>query len=178
MATTYNYSVPSIDQYQSIYYNAYLTPIHSSSTQFAVCQHRDTGDLVFKQGYCGNPSTGSWISTLKSNFSLDWSNDSTITDSSDIYFPIENNVIDWNNPFTPDYDYEYNGYYTPVNLVSGISKTIEDSSSSGGGSTEQPSGPCDNPYGSVVNAIYTCAAVPFVLGFFFVIYRMFMRLRG
>ena len=130
----YNFSVPSIQPYQGIYFNAYLNPSNlSSGTQFSVCQSvADSSVLVFKQGYCGNPSTGAWITTLKGNYLLDWSSDTNITSSSNIYFPIINDnnnlFIDWNNPFTPANDYDYNGYYNSVYISSGISKTIEDSS--------------------------------------------------
>lgn len=173
----YNYSVPSIQPYQGMYFNAFLNPTNlSSGTQFSVCEDRINGGFVFKQGYCGNPSTGSWISTLKSNFSLDWSDDPTFTDTSSVYFPIINDnnnlIIDWNNPFIPAHDYDYGGYYNSVYISSGISKTIEDSS------TIEPSDPCDSPYSGVISAIYTAAAVPIVLCFFFVIYKIFMRLRG
>ena len=70
--------------------------------------------------------------------------------------------------FVSLFDYSQNSIY-PV--FSGQSITIEESS----GSTETPS---DDPYINVEKAIYTAAAVPICICFFFVIYKMFMRLRG
>lgn len=182
-------SIPSL----SPLYNSYTSPyqdyrVYAANNvyyDFRVCkdtQNQDPNyDYVFKRGYCGNGGSSGFQVRFKSVFDLSWSNDTSITGTSNTYFPVvldSNNhyYIDWDSPFTPVQDYFYyditnsDPMYSTL-LQSGLTFEYTD----GSGSTVEPS---DDPYHSVVSAIYTAAAVPICLCFFFVIYKMFMRLRG
>ena len=85
--------------------------------------------------------------------------------------------VDWADQYVYGYEpWTYVNYFdfsttSIFPVMSGQEISIEESS----GSIETPS---DDPYVNVEKAIYTAAAVPICLCFFFVIYKMFMRLRG
>lgn len=184
-------SIPSL----SPLYQSYNSPIQdyrvyaTSSVyyDFRVCkdsQNQDPNyDYVFKKGYCGNGGSTGFQNRFKDVFDLSWSSDSNITNTTNTYFPVVKDshnkfFVDWDRPFTPVQDYYYyditssDPMYSVI-LNSGI--TYEYTEGSGGSSEVVPS---DDPYVNVEHAIYTAAAVPIVLCFLFVIYKMFMRLRG
>lgn len=182
-------SIPSLSPlYQS--YNAPLQDYRVYVTtsvyyDFRVCkdtQNQDPNyDYVFKKGYCGNGASTGFQNRFKNVFDLSWSSDTNITNTTNTYFPVvkdshNNYYVDWGNPFTPVQDY----YYGDINSSDPMYSVILNSGitfeyTEGSGPTEVPS---DDPYVNVENAIYTVGAVPIVLCFFFVIYKMFMRLRG
>lgn len=186
---TKQYSLPSLQRYDSssLNYRSYVS--RSTYYDFHICKDINDNDpdhdLVLKKGYCGNSSTG-FANVFASTFDFDWSSDSSLnTSSSNVYFPIlqdsnNNYFVDWNDAFTPAQDW----YFNDVGLDSTFSSIILfpgvkfDYTEGSGGSVVEPSVPCDNPYDGVISAIYTCAAVPFVIGLFIVIYHLFMRLRG
>lgn len=185
---TKQYSLPSLQRYDSSALNYRSYANRSTYYDFHICKDINNNDpdhdLVLKKGYCGNASTG-FANVFASTFELDWASDSTLNSSSaNVYFPIfedskGNYVVDWNSAFTPAQDW----YFNDAGLESTFSSKlllpgVKFEYTEGGGSTVEPSDPCDDPYSAITSAIYTCAAVPFVIGFFIVIYRVFMRLRG
>ena len=187
--STLKRSIPSL----SPLYQSYNSPLQDyrvwvSTTvyyDFRVCkdtQNQDPNyDYVFKKGYCGNGGSTGFQARFKDVFDLSWSSDTNITNTTNTYFPViqdshNNYYVDWDNPFIPIQDYYYYDIYNSDPMYSKILNSgISFEYTEGSGSTVEPS---DDPYHTVVSAIYTASAVPICLCFFFVIYKIFMRLRG
>ena len=202
MATVTKPAIPLYPYYDSINYattGSYMVfiPGGGNSLRVRPCAMYDSSDssykylLTFGQD-CSNNSVHlaydlSTAMTLSNFYDLGW--DSTLDSSHYNGYGVEIKreenghyyYVDWkslincdvsNTTHCQNIDSSLSGFVVNgVPLQSGVEFEYEESS----GSSDTPS---DSFNSSLESAIYTAAAVPIVLCFFFVIYKMFMRLRG
>lgn len=116
-----------------------------------------------------------WDSTLDSSHYNGYGVEIKRDDSGHFYYVDWESLVDCNastSMHCQNLDSSLNGFVVNgLPLQSSVEFEYEESSVS-------PDNPNDSSNSSLESAIYTAAAVPIVLCFFFVIYKMFMRLRG
>lgn len=175
----YNNNLSSTSGYN---YVIYMPDGNIRSWNICSTSNSSLPQYALMPGYCGGRND-SWFNyqTFSDYYGLPY--DSSLTgdffypvvldDSGDFYY------VDWLNPVSTSSYW----YYGSTNMNFNISNhpvvsggVFEYTEGSGGSSGEVV--PSDDPYAGVINAIHTASAVPIVLCFFFVIYKMFMRLRG
>lgn len=174
----YNNSLSSTSGYN---YVVYMPDGNNRSWNICATSDSSMPQYALMPGYCGGRND-SWFNyqTFSDYYGLPY--DSTLT--GDIFYPVvlddsgDFYFVDWLNPVSTSSYWVYGSSNMNFNInnhpvVSG--GVFEYTEGSGGSSEVIPS---DDPYSSVVSAIYTVGAVPIVLCFFFVIYKIFMRLRG
>lgn len=172
----YNNSLSSTSGYQYVIYmpDGYLHTWNICETSNSSLSH-----YTIMPGYCGGRNE-SWFNyqsfseyyglPYDSSLSGDFFYPVILDDSGDFYY------IDWLNPISTTSYWYYGGSNLNFNINNHpvVSGGVFEYSIGSSGEVQ----PSDDPYVGVINAIHTAAAVPIVLCFFFVIYKMFMRLRG